>query len=160
MQLRRARLDRRESQFSYRRSLLAFSGRREGPNVPRVGRLPLTVRKILPRTLLAVLAIVVPQAAHTAFSQLAAPPATKLSAEQSRGKGVFLQRCSLCHLPQLPGRRDPFGPLLTGVLKDASQAQLSRVKEKILKGSAAMPGFQYGLDAREVDDLLAFVRTL
>ena len=93
------------------------------------------------------------------LSQSAAPDNGKLSPEQLSGKGVFLQRCSLCHLPQLPGRRKPFGPLLTGLLKDATEGQIVQVRERILDGSTGMPGFRYGLEPREIDDVLSYLKT-
>ena len=88
-----------------------------------------------------------------------------------RGKGLFLQRCSLCHLPQ--GRRlrtSPplpygpdfriLGPTLNGLFKAAKPEKESAVRNTILEGGPTMPGFQYGLEPKEMDDLIAYLKTL
>lgn len=88
---------------------------------------------------------------------------SSLNDQQVRGEGVFLQRCSLCHLPQ--ARRQvptsqPVGPYLTSLLKNAGVEKERAVREVILKGGPRMPGFQYGLTPKEVDDLVAYLKTL
>ncbi|MBI4465069.1 MAG: cytochrome c [Acidobacteria bacterium] len=82
------------------------------------------------------------------------------SVPEQAGKKLFLQRCSLCHLPRLndPTTPDPFGPKLNGVVKGTESAM--RARETILKGTARMPGFQYGLQPQEIDNLLAYLKTL
>jgi mono/diheme cytochrome c family protein len=104
-------------------------------------------------------------AAHlSAQSQpgVAPPSSAKLSEQESRGEGLFLQRCSLCHLPRKLkfGSAPVIGPSLSGQFKDATPEQLKTLRGFILKGGPNMPGFQYGLDAKEVDDLIAFLKTL
>ena len=86
----------------------------------------------------------------------------KLSAEESRGEGLFLQRCSLCHLPRKLKFGSPpvIGPSLSGQFKDAAPDQQKILRGFILKGGPDMPGFQYGLEAKEVDDLIAYLKTL
>jgi mono/diheme cytochrome c family protein len=95
-------------------------------------------------------------------SAATAPGAEKLSEEARRGEGLFLQRCSLCHLPRKLKFGSPpvIGPSLSGQFRDASPDQLKILRGFILKGGPDMPGFQYGLDAKEVDDLIAYLRTL
>jgi len=88
--------------------------------------------------------------------------AEKLSEEARRGEGLFLQRCSLCHLPRKLKFGSPpvIGPSLSGQFKDATPDQLKILRGFILKGGPDMPGFQYGLEPREVDDLVAYLKML
>jgi mono/diheme cytochrome c family protein len=90
------------------------------------------------------------------------PAAEKLSDEARRGEGLFLQRCSLCHLPRKLKFGSPpvIGPILSGQFKDATPDQLKTLRGFILKGGPDMPGFQYGLEPKEVDDLIAYLKTL
>jgi len=93
----------------------------------------------------------------------ATPPVTeKLSEQARRGEGLFLQRCSLCHLPRKLKFGSPpvIGPSLTGQFKDAAPDQLKILRSFILKGGPDMPGFQYGLEPKEVDDLIEYLKTL
>jgi mono/diheme cytochrome c family protein len=103
-------------------------------------------------------------AALRAQSKPASTPsgAEKLSDEARRGEGLFLQRCSLCHLPRKLKFGSPpvIGPILSGQFKDATPDQLKVLRGFILKGGPDMPGFQYGLEPKEVDDLIAYLKTL
>ena len=85
-----------------------------------------------------------------------------LSPTQLTGKKLFLQRCSVCHLPPLnvPQNPDPkpFGPLLNDFVRGADKENLAR--NIILKGTARMPGFQHGLKPRQIDALIAYLKTL
>lgn len=86
-----------------------------------------------------------------------------LNEQQVRGEGLFLQRCSLCHLPQarrqVPNAK-PYGPYLNSALKNASPEKEKAVREIIIKGGPKMPGFQYGLSSKDIDDLIAYLKTL
>jgi mono/diheme cytochrome c family protein len=86
----------------------------------------------------------------------------KLTEQESRGEGLFLQRCSLCHLPRKLKFGSPpvVGPTLTGLFKEADADQQKFLRGFILRGDPKMPGFQYGLEANEVDDLIAYLKTL
>jgi mono/diheme cytochrome c family protein len=92
----------------------------------------------------------------------ALPISEKLNEQETRGEGLFLQRCSLCHLPRKLKFGSPpvIGPSLSGQFKDAAPDQLKTLRGFILKGGLDMPGFQYGLEPKEVDDLVAFLKTL
>ena len=91
-----------------------------------------------------------------------APAAEKLNEQETQGQGLFLQRCSLCHLPRKLKFGSPpvIGPSLSGQFKDAAPDQLKILRGFILKGGPDMPGFQYGLEPKEVDDLIAYLKTL
>ncbi len=90
------------------------------------------------------------------------PGAGKLREQASRGEGLFLQRCSICHLPRKLKFGSPpvVGPSLSGQFKDATPDQLKILRGFILKGGPDMPGFQYGLEPKEVDDLIAYLKML
>jgi mono/diheme cytochrome c family protein len=90
------------------------------------------------------------------------PTAEKLSEQARHGQGLFLQRCSLCHLPRKLKFGSPpvIGPSLSGQFKDANPDQLKILRSFILKGGPDMPGFQYGLESGEIDDLIAYLKTL
>jgi mono/diheme cytochrome c family protein len=85
-----------------------------------------------------------------------------LSNQETRGEGFFLQRCSICHLPRNLkfGSPPTLGPVLSGQFKSASPDELKMLRAYILKGGPGMPGFQYGLEAKDIDDLVAFLKTL
>ena len=86
----------------------------------------------------------------------------KLTAQQSRGEALFVQRCSVCHLPRKIKTGSPpmKGPDLKGVFnKNLSPTDEELLMNQIRKGSPNMPGFQYGLDAKEMEDLVAFLKT-
>jgi len=93
---------------------------------------------------------------------MAQAAAQKPNEQESRGEGLFLQRCSLCHLPRKLKFGSPpvVGPNLTGLFKEADADQQKFLRGFILKGDPKMPGFQYGLEANEVDDLIAYLKTL
>ena len=90
------------------------------------------------------------------------PRADTLSEQGRRGEGLFLQRCSLCHLPRKLKFGSPpvIGPSLNGQFKDATPDQLKVLQGFILKGGPDMPGFQYGLEPKDLDDLIAYLKTL
>jgi mono/diheme cytochrome c family protein len=86
----------------------------------------------------------------------------KLNEQETRGEGLFRQRCSLCHLPRKLKFGSPavVGPDLSGLFKEAGPDKQKLLRGSILKGGPDMPGFQYGLEPKEVDDLIAFLKTL
>jgi mono/diheme cytochrome c family protein len=90
------------------------------------------------------------------------PSTTTLSATELAGKKLFLQRCSLCHLPPLNLPQDPdplpFGPKLNGYIT-GTMAE-TRAREAIRVGTWRMPGFQYTLEPDGINALIAYMRTL
>jgi mono/diheme cytochrome c family protein len=82
--------------------------------------------------------------------------------QQWRGEGLFLQRCSICHLVKKLkniGSPPTVGPDLSGVFATATPDEEKTLRSYILKGSPNMPGFQYGLDTKDIDDLIAYLKT-
>jgi len=79
----------------------------------------------------------------------------------ARGEIWFYQRCALCHMERIVKDElyKPLAPSLKGLLKDASPGKAAVVLAVIKVGTLRMPGFQYGLDAKEFDELIAFLKT-
>lgn len=91
----------------------------------------------------------------------ATTPGQHMTAQEIRGEGLFLQRCSLCHLDKTVKPYKSFGPSLTGRLKGASPAKEKGFRLLISSGVPdKMPGFQYALNPDEFDDLIAYLKTL
>ena len=80
-----------------------------------------------------------------------------LTPSQAAGKKLFVQRCSVCHLPALPSY-SAYGPVLDGNM--IAELGEQTVRNQLLKGSARMPGFQYTLSAAEIDETLDYLKTL
>lgn len=120
---------------------------------------------------LVVVALMAPSQLHAQTADEWARQRLDLTDQQMRGRGLFLQRCSMCHLPQ--GRRlrsappRPYGlafhrlaPELIDVLKAPTPEKEAMVRRFIVEGGPKMPAFKYALDAKDVDDLIAFLKTL
>ena len=75
------------------------------------------------------------------------------------GKKLFLQRCSVCHLPRLYDEDPhPYGPKLDGYVKSPETEE--RARKAIREGGPRMPGFQYGLEPGEIDDIIAYLKAM
>ena len=83
-----------------------------------------------------------------------------LAERELAGKKLFLQRCSICHMPPLNTPEDPdsqpYGPKLNGFVRD--QATEERARRATLNGTARMPGFQYGLSMEEVETIITYLK--
>ena len=94
--------------------------------------------------------------------------ATKLTEQQARGATVFFQRCSLCHLAKTFGAGGSkfccvasLGPDLSADFKDVTPDQEKAFREIILNGGPTyMPAWKYGLTPGEIDDIIAYLKTL
>jgi mono/diheme cytochrome c family protein len=85
------------------------------------------------------------------------PSIKALSAAQAAGKKLFVQRCSVCHLPALPSYT-AYGPLLDKNLVEDRGEEAIRLQ--VMQGSARMPGFQYTLSPVEIDQIAGYLKTL
>jgi mono/diheme cytochrome c family protein len=75
-----------------------------------------------------------------------------------RGRVLWVQRCALCHdgVGQ-PSYHTP-GPWLdAGTVRSLGEPAVRAI---IAAGTATMPEFRYDLNARQIDDLLAFLQTV
>jgi mono/diheme cytochrome c family protein len=89
-----------------------------------------------------------------------AAQAPELSDREMAGKKLFLQRCSICHMPPLNTPEDPdpkpYGPKLNGFVRD--QVTEARARRAILSGTPRMPGFQYGLTKEEIETIIGYLK--
>ena len=98
------------------------------------------------------LALVLPSA-HAQVPRSNSP----LSETEKAGRTLFMQRCELCHLA-VPPRTATLGPLLNGEL--VAKRGEAEVRMAIMNGSARMPGFKYGLEPADIDEIIAFLKTV
>ena len=85
------------------------------------------------------------------------PSVKSLTPAQAAGKRLFVQRCSVCHLPALPSY-SAYGPILDkSLVEDRGD---DAVRQQIAQGSARMPGFQYTLSAAEIEQVVSYLKTL
>jgi mono/diheme cytochrome c family protein len=93
----------------------------------------------------------------TARNSTAATPA--LNEQQRRGEALFVQNCTLCHMPS--NQKKKLGiqaPRLEGLYgEDADTDTLRKFIQQGVPGK--MPGFRYGLEPNQVDDLVAYLET-
>lgn len=93
---------------------------------------------------------------------------TKLTEQESRGAGVFIQHCSLCHLAKTFGAGGSkfccvasLGPNLGGLFRNLTPDQERAYRDIILNGGPTyMPSWKYGLTSEEIDDIVAYLKTL
>jgi len=104
-----------------------------------------------------------------AFAQTkSGPPFTpnpNLTAKEKSGEYLFFQRCSLCHVPQYSKTSavsdlPPVFISLDGLFKGADSGMDATARSFIMNGTQRMPGFNYGLKPEEIDNLIAYLKTL
>jgi mono/diheme cytochrome c family protein len=95
------------------------------------------------------------------------PDGLQLTDQQARGAALFFQRCSLCHLVKFGAGGSKYccvsalGPNLGGRFRNITREQENAFRDIILNGGPTyMPGWKYGLTADEVDDIIAYLKTL
>jgi mono/diheme cytochrome c family protein len=96
------------------------------------------------------------------------PTAAKLTEQQSRGAAVFFQRCSLCHLAKTSGAGGSkyccvasLGPNLSGRFENLTPDEEKAYKDIILNGGPTyMPSWKYALTPQDIDDIIAYLKTL
>jgi mono/diheme cytochrome c family protein len=83
---------------------------------------------------------------------------TKLTEQQERGAGLFIQRCALCHLSKSFGARGSKYCCVTSLGPSLSEQAMRAI---ILNGGPTyMPGWKYGLTPKDIDDIIAYLKTL
>ena len=80
-----------------------------------------------------------------------------LTDAEFNGKKMFQQRCAVCHMPLIVDDSRTFGPALSSETVTGKEPV---VREFIRRGTARMPGFQYGLEPQEIEDLITYLKTV
>ena len=96
-------------------------------------------------------------------SQASGPDFAKMSAQEQRGYRLYMGHCIMCH--EAYSSSDRNGPSLQGMYKkpylpSGMPANEDRVRDAILLGRAKMPAYKGLLTPQQLDDLLAYMRTL
>jgi cytochrome c len=84
--------------------------------------------------------------------------------DATKGEAVFKEKnCAVCHWTDKEARR--IGPGLKGLFKhekmwDDKPLTEANVRAMILKGGGKMTGFEDQLDAKELNNLIAYLKTL
>ncbi|MGH9557427.1 MAG: c-type cytochrome [Terriglobales bacterium] len=96
-------------------------------------------------------------------SKSADAPKRPFSASEVRGQRLYQGSCAVCHRAD---STDPLnGPGLQGMyakkyLPSGSPANDERVGEVIRRGRRSMPGYANTYDDRQLNDLIAYLKTL
>ncbi len=86
------------------------------------------------------------------------------AAAAERGKEVFQKKCAICHYADSDAKK--IGPGLKGLSKRGTfSVNTNKVTDENLKnwienGDALMPGLKDTLDAAQIKDVIAYVKTL
>jgi cytochrome c len=90
--------------------------------------------------------------------------AGKNAAAVARGKGIFEQKCAVCHYADSDAKK--IGPGLKGISKRGTfTVNNNKVTDETLKtwienGDTLMPPFKEVLEAPQIKDVIAYVKTL
>jgi mono/diheme cytochrome c family protein len=90
------------------------------------------------------------------MKKVAEPPA--LTAEQTQGRKLFVQRCALCHDPLGQPSGVVSGPWLDQTT--VTRRGEDHLRKTILGGIRKMPGWQYTLQPIQVEQVIAYLRTV
>lgn len=95
----------------------------------------------------------------------ASQTAKKMAAagDKEKGKDVYKANCAVCHYTDKTDKR--IGPGLKGLYKKAKMdngkpVNDAKVREIIMEGYGKMMAFKEKLDKQQLEDLMAYVRTL
>jgi cytochrome c len=114
----------------------------------------------------AVLAIATAMVAQDPQANTGAKKATTHAGAGSatRGKQVFEQKCAMCHFADKEEKK--IGPGLKGISKrgtfsvNGNRVTTESLKTWIENGDSQMPGMKDSLDAAQIRDVVAYVKTL
>ncbi len=87
----------------------------------------------------------------------------KSGGDVAGGEAAFKEKCNVCHWPNKTERR--IGPGLKGLFKhekmfDGRKMSEANVRDMILKGGGKMVGFEDQLEPKQLDALIAYLKTL
>jgi mono/diheme cytochrome c family protein len=81
-----------------------------------------------------------------------------LSENEQIGRAIFQQRCAYCHDGVGQPTYKTMGDWIGGETVQA--VGVDAMKAFINTGTVRMPGFQYALDSKQMDALIAFIKTI
>jgi mono/diheme cytochrome c family protein len=100
------------------------------------------------------------------LSAQAAQTSPPSSERENAGRKIFQTRCAMCHVGQEPAvelstpnaerRPATLGPLLSR----GNTTNEAALKQKIKDGSVLMPGYKYTLTDQQIDQVIAFMKTV
>ena len=82
----------------------------------------------------------------------------------AEGEALYKKNCNMCHFPDKADKK--MGPGLKDLFKNKELPQSHKpvktatIRQQIEKGSKAMPGFAGKLKPEELDNLMAYLKTL
>jgi mono/diheme cytochrome c family protein len=80
-----------------------------------------------------------------------------LTEAQREGRRVYQQKCAVCHVPVSSLARQYAPVLFRGVIAGREES----IRKTIVDGSAdRMPGWKYTLQAKQIDDVIDYLKTL
>jgi mono/diheme cytochrome c family protein len=102
---------------------------------------------------------------HSQQSSAPAPdsPAT-LNVQQRAGRILFMQNCAFCHLPYRTEDKTgkstaSIGPKLKGLMQGEKPLSEDAVRKMVENGiPQKMPAFRYGLAAKEIEQIMAYLK--
>ena len=127
----------------------------------RIGALLAAAGLVAPASVL----LAAPQETHTVpvvertvydMQRLAEPP--PLSDDELAGRRLLTQRCAICHDPVGQPLGDTPGPQLDR--RTVAGEREAAARRLIADGSRRMPGFRHALRPRQVDRIVAYLRTV
>jgi mono/diheme cytochrome c family protein len=96
----------------------------------------------------------VPTVVRTDYDMRAFVAPLPLNEAERHGRALFAQRCANCH----GGTAQRPGPLLAQ--QTVERLGESSVREKVTKGSQMMPGFEHSVRPAQIDQIVAFLKTV
>jgi mono/diheme cytochrome c family protein len=93
----------------------------------------------------------------------ASKPLEQLTPQEAQGRAVFQTQCARCHYPNKTKSLN--GPGLQALYKkpympSGAPANDERIRATILHGRNMMPALSDTVDEQQLDDLMAYLRTL
>jgi len=94
----------------------------------------------------------------------ASPTTPALTEQQRAGRILFMQNCAFCHLTYKTEDKTgkataSVGPNLKGLLQKDKPLSGAALRALISKGiPQKMPAFQYGLDAKEIELIIQYLK--
>jgi mono/diheme cytochrome c family protein len=89
------------------------------------------------------------------------PATLNLTAQEERGRRLYVQHCEYCHDPDDPSKRN--GPSMVDLYRkplmpSGIPARDDKVREVILDGRRMMPGYRSALTDQQVADMIAYMK--